>query len=413
VHWTEGGHKKVCKTVQNVVAHANNPKATDMQRPFEPKVCYGGACIICLETDPPPIYSGCACRGDAGLAHIECRVLAAAHRQQSTGKLNWWAECSTCSHMFVGSPAMSFGLAQELWRRLQRRVETGFRVTLHDSTHGKSFAVPIWPEEIPDRAFSAMILGNALINVGKPAEAETLCRETMAEFGRMGVDESDDKMTDLRRVIGAAFTSLQKHADAEVMYARCVSEYTKTFGPSYTRAIESTYMLASATGSQGKLAESARIFEEVAERSKRVLGPEHIITLGCQEGLSTVLFRLEKPDEAEAVYQQHSPVMKRVLGPDHKRVLRSVYTYGRAIARVGRYADAEVALVDNLERTQRVYGADHPIALHVAALLEDVRSALAETRKEKPIATPAASETPETETKTETEAETEAKGVTP
>ena len=90
-----------------------------------------------------------------------------------------------------------------------------------------------------------------------------------------------------------------------------------------------------------------------------------------------------------------------------------MYTYGRSIARVGRYADAEVALVDNLERTQRVYGADHPIALHVAALLEDVRSALAEARKEKPIATPAASETPETETKTETEAETDAKEVTP
>ncbi len=26
----------------------------------------GGACIICLDTSPPPIQSGCACRGDSG-----------------------------------------------------------------------------------------------------------------------------------------------------------------------------------------------------------------------------------------------------------------------------------------------------------------------------------------------------------
>ena len=36
-----------------------------------------GACIICLDTSPPPIQSGCACRGDSGLAHIACLVRAA------------------------------------------------------------------------------------------------------------------------------------------------------------------------------------------------------------------------------------------------------------------------------------------------------------------------------------------------
>jgi hypothetical protein len=41
---------------------------------------WAGACIICLSNgDPLPIQSGCACRGDAGLAHVECRAEAAAH----------------------------------------------------------------------------------------------------------------------------------------------------------------------------------------------------------------------------------------------------------------------------------------------------------------------------------------------
>jgi hypothetical protein len=30
-------------------------------------------CILCLDSDPPPIQSGCACRSDTGLAHLGCR----------------------------------------------------------------------------------------------------------------------------------------------------------------------------------------------------------------------------------------------------------------------------------------------------------------------------------------------------
>ena len=34
-------------------------------------------CLICLEASPPPIQSGCACRGPAGLTHPACCVKAA------------------------------------------------------------------------------------------------------------------------------------------------------------------------------------------------------------------------------------------------------------------------------------------------------------------------------------------------
>ena len=48
-----------------------------------------GACIICLDTSPPPIQSGCACRGDGGLAHVDCLVELAASQQAHLGKLAW------------------------------------------------------------------------------------------------------------------------------------------------------------------------------------------------------------------------------------------------------------------------------------------------------------------------------------
>ena len=72
----------------------------------------GGACIICLDTSPPPIQSGCACRGDSGLAHIACLVQAAASQQAQRGS-DVWQKCQTCKQYFTG--AMRSGLA-EAWR---------------------------------------------------------------------------------------------------------------------------------------------------------------------------------------------------------------------------------------------------------------------------------------------------------
>ena len=71
----------------------------------------GGACIICLDTSPPPIQSGCACRGDSGLAHIACLVRAAASQAQRGSDA--WQMCQTCKQYYTG--AMQMGLA-EVWR---------------------------------------------------------------------------------------------------------------------------------------------------------------------------------------------------------------------------------------------------------------------------------------------------------
>ena len=72
-----------------------------------------GACIICLDTSPPPIQSGCACRGDSGLAHIACLGVRAAASQQAQRGNGVWKQCQTSRLYYTG--AMQTGLA-EAWR---------------------------------------------------------------------------------------------------------------------------------------------------------------------------------------------------------------------------------------------------------------------------------------------------------
>ena len=52
-------------------------------------------CVVCLDSYPPPIQSGCACRSDTGLAHVGCLIEKAVAQQPHRGNAVWW-KCQTC-----------------------------------------------------------------------------------------------------------------------------------------------------------------------------------------------------------------------------------------------------------------------------------------------------------------------------
>jgi hypothetical protein len=81
--------------------HGNAHKAAaHYKRAFEYGLLRFGAdsdehkpqCIICMDSEPPPIQSGCACRSDTGLAHVECLIDKAVSQQPHRGTKVWW-EC--------------------------------------------------------------------------------------------------------------------------------------------------------------------------------------------------------------------------------------------------------------------------------------------------------------------------------
>ena len=111
-------------------------------------------CLICFEASPPPIQSGCACRGPAGLAHLACRVKAAQALVRRKGT-SWWWTCQTCKQRFTGG--MCIGLANAWWSQV------------HDRT-----------EEDPERLAAAQNLATSLYDQGKQAEAVEMQREVLA-----------------------------------------------------------------------------------------------------------------------------------------------------------------------------------------------------------------------------------------
>lgn len=102
-YWSKGGHKKTCKPAQTNVSITvtTETSAAEARRSDMAAGSDGGVCIICLDCDPTPIQSGCACRGDSGLAHVKCRAEAAAHRFAHAGKSDGWYGCRTCGQDFT------------------------------------------------------------------------------------------------------------------------------------------------------------------------------------------------------------------------------------------------------------------------------------------------------------------------
>jgi hypothetical protein len=79
------------------------------------------ACPICLDSEPPLLPMGCACRGSMGKAHAACM----AHTATEASKTKFaeaWTKCSTCKQPFMG--AMRAELAAEWWRIVQHRAPT-------------------------------------------------------------------------------------------------------------------------------------------------------------------------------------------------------------------------------------------------------------------------------------------------
>ena len=126
-------------------------------------------CLICFEASPPPIQSGCACRGPAGFAHLDCLIKAAQALVERTGPrgAQGWFTCQTCEQVFTG--AMCIGLANAWWSQVRDRAEED-------------------PERLADRSN----LATSLYRQGKHAEAEEMQREVLAVRKRvLGAEHPD------------------------------------------------------------------------------------------------------------------------------------------------------------------------------------------------------------------------------
>jgi hypothetical protein len=312
----------------------------------------GGACIICLDTSPPPIQSGCACRGDSGLAHIACLARAAASQQAQRGG-DGWRKCQTCKQAYTG--AMQTGLA-EAW---QSRVA------------GQA-------AESDERLGAEGNLALSLLHQGKGVEAEPMLRRQHEVRMRVHGAEHPNTLT-VAGNLAASLSQQGKHVDAERIQREVHAVEKRLLGAEHPNTLTSAGNLAKSLSYQGKHADAERIEREVLGVRKRVQGAEHPDTLKTAGNLATSLSRQGKYADAERIEREVLGVRKRVLGAEHPDTLTTANNLAGSLAIQGKYIEAEQMLHATLASCQRVLGPAHPSTLKIASSLENVRARIRAT----------------------------------
>jgi hypothetical protein len=223
-----------------------------------------GLCFICFDADtiPAPIQSGCACRGEAGVAHVGCRTRAA---EAQTGAKRWlaWQKCQTCKQEFTGQ--MRRGLADAWWGRMRGRAE-----------------------DDDERLAAALNMASSLSDQGEHDEAEALQRHVLKVQERVVGPEHPDTLG-TRHNLSISLSGLGKHPEAEALQRHVLEVMVRVAGPDHPKTLTIKHNLANSLVRQGKYPEAEALQRHVLEVQERVLGPEHSDTLWTKANLAISL----------------------------------------------------------------------------------------------------------------------------
>jgi hypothetical protein len=239
-------------------------------------------CTICPNSYyPPPIQSGCACRSDSGLAHVDCLIEKAVSQQAHRGAKVWW-ECQTCEQNFTG--AMRTGLGDAWWSWVCDEAE-----------------------ESDERLCAAHNLAECRNHDGQYAEAERIGREVLDVWRRvLGEEHPGKEHPGTLKIAGNLASSLShqgKYADAERIEREGLDVWRRVLGAEHPDTLMAAANLESSLSRQGKYADAERIEREVLAAMRRILGEEHPDTLMAASNLAASLYHQGKYAEAKAMLE--------------------------------------------------------------------------------------------------------------
>ena len=291
-HWGEGGHKDACE---------------------EPPCCN-----ICLEggDEPLPIQRGCACRGDAGLAHTACLAKANAHK--ADGFHQGWAECPTCGQWYTG--AMQLVLARTLAHRMRLRHR-----------NDRSLA------NLEHRTLADERLGGALRVAGEHAEAISVQKRVISVTTRV-LGKEHPSTLDAVGNLSATYYKQGRFAEAEELQVRVLEASKRVRTTEHPETLVSAGNLAATYSRQGRFAEAEKLETWVLEVRERERGKDHKCTLNAVNNLAVTYFNQGRLAEADALQVRVLEVSERVLGDQHPDTIRAADNLTRARDMVSRYA---------------------------------------------------------------------------
>jgi hypothetical protein len=141
-----------------------------------------------------------------------------------------------------------------------------------------------------------------------------------------------DDRADSRRLMLSTIDYLNTRGDSQasrLITQQLLDRWRHHLGPDHPDILQSAAVLTfalvnldKAEQARGEAEQARRLGQDSLERCRRVLGPDHMITVDCAAGLTVALARLGEAEQASALGQDTLERSRRALGPDHPITLR-------------------------------------------------------------------------------------------
>jgi tetratricopeptide (TPR) repeat protein len=157
--------------------------------------------------------------------------------------------------------------------------------------------------------------------------------------------------------------------EAEKLFAEVVETRKRVLGSDHPDTLTSMANLALTYRNQGRWKEAEELGVHVIETRKRALGSEHPDTLTSIANLASTYRNQGRWKEAEELEVQVIKTSLRVLGSEHPETLTSMANLALTYRNQGRWKEAEELGVQVMETRKRVLGLEHPDTLTSMASL--------------------------------------------
>ncbi len=175
-----------------------------------------------------------------------------------------------------------------------------------------------------------------------------------------------------RQLVLDTIRYLQAHGDSHggrAVVEQLLDRWRSILGPDHPDTLSIARTLTLALIAVGEAEAARALGEDTLQRSRRVLGPDHPTTLWAAMALIQASNEPGDSEPARALGEDTLQRSRRVLGPDHAITLLAAAALALTRVAVGEAEPARALGEDTLQRCCRVLGPDHPTCLVVAAAL--------------------------------------------
>src|SRR5215469_12496203 len=199
------------------------------------------------------------------------------------------------------------------------------------------------------------VMGNAYLNLGQYARAQSLYERGIQVSGSAGGERSHDT---LRTMHDLAWTLMQQGhlSQAESLERNVLERERHEFGSDDPNTLGTLSELAFTLCEEGNCKEAVALNTEVLEKQKRILGPEAEGTLITMDNLAINLAGAGRPSDAVKLQEEALEIHFRIDGRDNLGTVNAMTNLAGFYRDLGQYEESEKEFRNALDIETRIFG---------------------------------------------------------